>query len=627
MLTHLWEARRAQAWDDESYVLFGRKAIALGQPTLGFDIVSEGLSRSPEHRELSYLAALALARSGSVDEASRRLDRLLSKLNEADPLSSNVFSLAGRVAKDRWSKLPPGGARDAAGERARAMYLRAYEISRDYFPGINAATMSLLTGDKSGALRLAAEVQDACVNTQTAQPNTEHWLMAAEAEAHLLLGCRDQAIRCYAQAAAGAGRNFGDIASMRRQVRLLSEAIEGTGDVLQALAVPRVVAFTGQMIDEPGRRRPRFPPALEPAVTDAVAAALERVGAGFGYGSAACGADIIILEQLICRGAEVDVVLPFRREDFVRESVAIASGDWVERFDQALARAASVTYGTTEDYLGDDALFDYAGKLVQGMALLRARQLEVEPLLVAVLDAGSEAKIGGALGSVEHWRSLNREMVLLHLAEIRARALPATVTAIERLPSDSARTHGGTWGRRVIKTMLFADMVGFSKLTELDAPSFFVNFLGKVATTLEASRVKPDFWNTWGDGLFLVFDSVTAGAEFALDLRDAVVGTDWTTVGLPPGINIRIGMHAGPVFPALDPIIQRQNFFGSHVNRAARVEPVTAPGSVFVTEQMAALLAASGTTAFACEYLGPMELAKLYATSRLYRLRRGNESE
>ena len=77
----------------------------------------------------------------------------------------------------------------------------------------------------------------------------------------------------------------------------------------------------------------------------------------------------------------------------------------------------------------------------------------------------------------------------------------------------------------------------------------------------------------------------------------------------------------------LDPIIKQENFFGSHVTRAARIEPVAAPGSVYVSEQTAAALAASGTREFACDYLGPLGLAKHYGTGRLYRLRRAGETE
>ena len=64
------------------------------------------------------------------------------------------------------------------------------------------------------------------------------------------------------------------------------------------------------------------------------------------------------------------------------------------------------------------------------------------------------------------------------------------------------------------------------------------------------------------DGLFVVFDDVTVGADAALRLCDAVLRTDWPARGLPSETSIRVGMHAGPVFPADDPLIGRANFFG-----------------------------------------------------------------
>ena len=92
-------------------------------------------------------------------------------------------------------------------------------------------------------------------------------------------------------------------------------------------------------------------------------------------------------------------------------------------------------------------------------------------------------------------------------------------------------------------------------------------------------------------------------------------------------MSIRIGMHTGPVFRGLDPIIRRDGFFGAHVTRAARIEPVTARGSVYVTEQMAAALAGSGSRDFFCDYLGSVPLAKHYGSNKLYRLRRALETE
>jgi class 3 adenylate cyclase len=175
--------------------------------------------------------------------------------------------------------------------------------------------------------------------------------------------------------------------------------------------------------------------------------------------------------------------------------------------------------------------------------------------------------------------------------------------------------------------MLFADMVGYSKLREHETPQFFVHFLGAIESAMAAARARPAFGNTWGDGLYLVFEGADEGADFALQLRDAIARIDWRGAGLPADMNIRIGMHTGPVFRTRDPIIKQENFFGSHVTRAARIEPVAAPGSVYVSEQTAAALAASGAPAFACDYLGPMMLAKQYGSGRIYRLRRSAETE
>jgi class 3 adenylate cyclase len=175
--------------------------------------------------------------------------------------------------------------------------------------------------------------------------------------------------------------------------------------------------------------------------------------------------------------------------------------------------------------------------------------------------------------------------------------------------------------------MLFADMVGYSKLREHETPLFFVHFLGAVERELNACERRPAFGNTWGDGLYLVFDDVGQGADFALRLRDAIADFDWVGAGLPVGMNIRIGMHTGPVFRGRDPIIGQESFFGSHVTRAARIEPVAAEGSIYVSEQMAAALAARADGRFTCDYLGPLSFAKQYGSGRFYRLRRAREVE
>jgi len=627
-LARAWEARDPAEWRREAsrYAAFARQALALGAPALAFDICSEGRERFAADRELGYLGALALANGGSSGQAARALRELLAGESGAQ---SDVLSLAGRVAKDRWSKLPAGTERTAAGEQARSHYRRAFELSRDWFPGINAATMSVLTGAADEGRQLAREVLAICGECAAGGHEGDFWLLATLGEACLLLGRSAEAAQWYRKAAAAAGRRHGDIASMRRQVKLLATSIDGAPAVLRVLAVPRVAVFTGHMIDAPGRARARFPAGLESVVAAAIAEAIAANDVGFGYCSAACGADILFAERMLAKGAEVDIVLPFRREDFVGSSVAFVGGDWTARFERVLERAASVSYCVEENHLGDDVLYAYAAELTAGLAVLRAGQLESEAILLAVAEPGDEGLVGGTAGNVAHWRAQGRRAAVVDLRAVRE-AHPAAMGAVasrSEVPAAPARPAGLPWGQRQIRTMLFADMVEYSKLREHETPQFFVNFLGAIERALGAGASRPAFGNTWGDGLYLVFESVAQGADLALRLRDEIARVDWAGAGLPADMNIRIGMHTGPVFRTLDPIIKQENFFGSHVTRAARIEPMAAPGSVYVSEQMAAALAAAGTQDFACDYLGRLHFAKQYGVGRVYRLRRSAETE
>jgi len=603
------------------HVGLAREALALGHATLASEILRVAVAHGDARDETRYLAALAAARIGALSEARRLVEGVLHGA-VGGALRVEALSLAGRIAKDRWARLADGPRREAALREAIRRYREAWDTARDPFPGINAATLARLAGDGQAARALAREVRDAARADAAIAP---HWREATLAEAALLLGDADAAAAHYAAAVAAARSRVGDVASMRRQLRLLATGIAVPDEVHRALRAPRVAAFTGHMIDAPGRAPPRFPAALEDAVACELAARIEACRIGFAHCSAACGGDLLFIEALLARGAEVHVVLPFDRDDFVTTSVAFAGGAWVERFERALARVASVRYGVRERYLGDDSLFEYAGALVHGEAVLHARELEAEPILLALVDEASPRRAGGSTDLLADWRTLGHAVECVDLSILRRGHAATAGTAAAAPPADPRPRTPAV--RREIRTMLFADMVGYSRLAEQDTPAFMAEFLGMIAGIVERADPPPGFVNTWGDGLFMQFDDVVAAARFALELRDAVATTAWAERGLPRETAIRIGMHAGPVFRAYDPLIGRDNFFGSHVVRAARIEPVAAPGSVYVSAELASMLAARGVAAFATEYLGTLPLAKGYGSERLYRLRAADEAE
>ena len=89
------------------------------------------------------------------------------------------------------------------------------------------------------------------------------------------------------------------------------------------------------------------------------------------------------------------------------------------------------------------------------------------------------------------------------------------------LPTQSSR-----FTSRVV-TILFADVVGFSRLSEAEVPCFIENFLGAIARVSEKFKSKIITKNTWGDGLYFVFSDVDIGGTFALELAELVAETRW----------------------------------------------------------------------------------------------------
>lgn len=172
-----------------------------------------------------------------------------------------------------------------------------------------------------------------------------------------------------------------------------------------------------------------------------------------------------------------------------------------------------------------------------------------------------------------------------------------------------------------IAGILFADVVGFSTLSDIEVVRFHYEFLGAVGRLLALTRYPPLVRNTWGDGLYLIFEKVRDAGVFALDLRAMTVDTNWSGLELPDTLSVRVGLHAGPLFDFSDRVTGQLTLAGKHVTLAARVEPVTPPGMVYATQEFAALAAAYGVTEFICEPVGRVRLAKEAGMKPLFAVR------
>jgi class 3 adenylate cyclase len=178
---------------------------------------------------------------------------------------------------------------------------------------------------------------------------------------------------------------------------------------------------------------------------------------------------------------------------------------------------------------------------------------------------------------------------------------------------------------RQLVAILFADATGFSKLGEAEVPMFVQHVLGQVGDLARSPGREPLHVSTWGDGLYLVFATLAEAAQFALELRDMMAGTDWKGLGFKKNVELRTALHVGPVYVCTNPVTGRRDYVGTHVSRTARLEPVTPAGQVYASEAFAALAFAERAAGFRCEYVGQIGMAKDYGVYPTYHVvRRGN---
>lgn len=594
-----------------------------GELFQAYDIAMQGVARFPDDLRLKHRAVLCLASTNATTQAIQLFEELGLDLADSaiagltPALRMDIPSLQARLRKDA-ALNTTGEARRAGLREAAALYEDCHqrEAAADnpeaYYPEINAATLWLLADDRDAAARLAHDVL-ARLAARPGEPG--YYELVSAAEARLVLGEVEAARALMVAARAGISgtvdRDYRGLASTIRQLRLVVGANRIDPSILTALAPPKVVHYCGHIIAAPGARG-RFPANHEDRVRGEIERQLAAMDIGFAYGSLAAGADILFAEAILARGASLNLVLPFERREFIEASVRSSGKGWLRRFERCLAAATTVHYTTRDNYLGDNSLFTYCSQLAMGLALLSARYLATEAEQLAVWDGEAATGPAGTAVDVVNWR---------HSGYPSTRIDPGST--LSRQPASPSVRNSG----RRTRAMLFGDIHGFSKLTDSQLPSFVARVLGASAAVINRYRRDILLANTWGDGLFLVFDDAGKAADCALDLQAAIAAVDLTAAGLPDDLALRLGGHLGPVYHARDPILERDNFFGAHVSRAARIEPVTPVGCIYVTEMLAAVLALHNADRFECDYVGMTQAAKRYGKMRMFLLRRRATAE
>jgi class 3 adenylate cyclase len=403
-----------------------------------------------------------------------------------------------------------------------------------------------------------------------------------------------------------------------------------------------IVVFTGHMMDKVGRVPPlyvpRFPKDKEDDVTAAISNALETLNPSAGFCSAACGGDIIFIEQMLLRDAEVHVVLPYEEQLFIDDCVHAPESSgiehrfqensgmyWRTRFLDLRQRITSIlTIGDKRPR--DNAMSsDCCNRVFLGLGLMKAQSTSSPVKMLALWDGWSGDAPGGTRAIIKLAHSLGVEVEYLpELYPKKVEDIIRTATPPAGISAQPFRATIDEEPPQQICAILFADVVRFSDLDESQLPGFVTGYLGPLASLLQRSRHRgygPLDFNTWGDGLFCVFNSMLKAGRFALEMQKLTSSGEWLLSGSNRSLTLRIALHAGPVYRIPDPVVSKDTFVGTNINLAARIEAATDKGEIYCSQAFAALAAAEGVRDFSCAYIGKRELAKGFGSRDLYRIR------
>jgi adenylate cyclase len=302
------------------------------------------------------------------------------------------------------------------------------------------------------------------------------------------------------------------------------------------------------------------------------------------------------------------LLIPSRRR-YTRVEVSELTGvsvDMLERFWRALGFP-----GVDEDDRAFTDLDLEAVRLFQGLQALGAADAETAVQMARVIGS-SMARIAEA--ELVPGDMVSAEVDPILSAEAFAGIADVTIPAMAKLlefvwrrqvaagiqRSMMLRSHGLAPGQSPVIAVGFADMVGFTLLSqhlsdeELAAVvRRFEEISHDIVTSARGRVVK-----MIGDEVMFVVDSVAAAARIGLSLADAYADDDLLS-------DVRVGLACGPV------LLRDGDYFGPTVNLAHRIVNIGNPGTVLMSDEFHTALVQEAPDEFTAQALRPRLLKDL----------------
>jgi tetratricopeptide (TPR) repeat protein len=491
-----------------------------------------------------------------------------------------VLSVKGRLVKDQ-ALAASGRQRKLYYAEAARAYARAAAIGGANYPLINAATLSLLAGQRRQSHTLARRI---LARRGSEDAETPYWHAATRAEAELLLGEVQAARESLREAIALAPQAFEDHASTLRQFGLILDELREGKEWLDSFRPPRSMHFAGHMALSTARG------AIEHELRRKIIE--ERIG--FGYGALAAGADILIAEALLEMHAELHLILPAAPSIFREASVARLNHSWAKRFDAILDRASSVRAIAAETAPLSALAITLAAEVAMGRAAMQADTLVTDAVQVLILDRKSGVRFAGSTsGSIARcWEQSGRRQHVLVVPRIRNRASPALARAD---------------GSERLTAMLRIDLSGQG------GDAYSKHTLHRIAEVLATGGefAVPPRWT--GEAIIAAYQTPSAAAESALSVAAAMKSAD----------DLRIAAHYGIARLRDDPFGAAPFLAGPAASLSAQIIMSTPGGAIHVSENFAAALCAGPAEGRPrVEHVGELASDGAGGPIRLYSLKR-----
>src|SRR5215213_4222488 len=174
---------------------------------------------------------------------------------------------------------------------------------------------------------------------------------------------------------------------------------------------------------------------------------------------------------------------------------------------------------------------------------------------------------------------------------------------------------------RKLAAILAADVVGFSRLTAADEDRTLARLRALRSDLIDPTVAvhRGRVVKRTGDGAIVEFRSVVDAVRCAIEVQNAMIERN---SGIPPErrIEFRIGIHLGDVVEESD-----GDLMGDGVNIAARLEGISAPGAICLSED--AYRQVKGRLEVAVTDLGSTQLKNIAEPVRTYSLQVGKPSQ